>query len=317
MNEFEKVIQNITPQGLFSREIETFQINIGLQCNQQCHHCHLKASPERKEQMTWSTMERVIDAADQLQHSLIDVTGGAPELHPQFTRFIQVLSERGHDIQVRTNLTVLLEPGSEMLPQFLKDHEIQLIASLPCYTEENVRAQRGPQVYEKSIASLRKLNEIGYGIDPSLKLTIVYNPGGPFLPSDQKALENDYHRELSQRFGIQFTNLITITNMPIGRFLDTLKKNQQEKEYLTLLKDSFNQQTVQGLMCLNQICVGWDGTLHDCEFNGALGLVVNHGAPNHIRDFDISLLSKRRIMTGRHCFGCTAGHGSSCGGALA
>jgi len=316
MNEFEKKIKNIIQRGLYSNKIETLQVNIGLRCNQQCHHCHLKASPDRTEMMTWSTMKNILNIADQLQCSMIDVTGGAPELHPHFKRFVQTLCEHGHHVQVRTNLTALLEPGLEELPEFMRDHTIQLVASLPCYTEENVCAQRGPQVYEKSISVLKLLNTLGYGLEPSLKLTIVYNPGGAFLPGDQQSLETDYRRELLKRFDIRFTNLFTITNMPIGRFLDELNKNHQKEEYFKLLKDSFNPQTLDGLMCRRQICVGWNGTLYDCDFNGALGLAVNHGTPNHIRNFDVSLLSKRRIATGKHCFGCTAGCGSSCGGAL-
>ena len=316
MNEFEKRVKNISQQRLYSNKIETLQVNIGLRCNQQCHHCHLKASPERTEKMTWSTMERVIDIADQLQCKLIDITGGAPELHPHFKEFLQTLCEHGHQVQVRTNLTVLLEPGLEELPEFMRDYSVQLVASLPCYTEENVCAQRGKQVYEKSIRVLKLLNTLGYGVEPSLKLTIVYNPGGAFLPPDQCALEADYRRELLKQFGIRFSDFYTITNMPIGRFLDNLTKHHQKEEYLKLLKDSFNPQTLDGLMCRHQICVGWDGTLYDCDFNGALSLAVNHGAPNHIRNFDVSLLSKRRVVTGRHCFGCTAGCGSSCGGAL-
>jgi radical SAM/Cys-rich protein len=316
MNEFEKKIKNITQQGLYSSKIETLQVNIGLRCNQQCHHCHLKASPDRTEMMTWSTMKNILNIADHLECSMIDVTGGAPEIHPQFKRFIQELCEHGHQVQIRTNLTVLLEPELKDLPEFLRKHSIQLVASLPCYTAENVCAQRGLQVYEKSISALKVLNTLGYGVEPSLKLTIVYNPGGAFLPADQQSLEADYRRELLKRFDIRFTNLFTITNMPIGRFLDELNKNHQKEEYLKLLKESFNPQTIDGLMCRNQICVGWDGTLYDCDFNGALGLAVNHGAPNHIQNFDFSLLSARRITTGEHCFGCTAGHGSSCGGAL-
>jgi len=316
MNEFEKTINNITQQQLCSSKIETLQVNIGLRCNQQCNHCHLKASPDRTEMMTWSTMKLILNIADYLQCRLIDVTGGAPELHPQFKRFIQALWEHGHQVQVRTNLTVLLEKGLEDLPEFLRNHSIQLVASLPCYTEENVCAQRGSHVYEKSISALKELNSLGFGVDPSLKLTLVYNPGGAFLPADQQSLEIDYRRELLKQFDIRFTNLFTITNMPIGRFLDELNKNHQKEEYLKLLKDSFNPQTVDGLMCRHQICVGWDGTLYDCDFNGALGLAVNHGAPNHLQNFDFSLLSERRITTGEHCFGCTAGHGSSCRGAL-
>ena len=316
MNEFEKTIKNIMHQQLYSSKIETLQVNIGLRCNQQCHHCHLKASPDRTEIMTWSTMKLILNIADHLQCKLIDVTGGAPELHPQFKRFIQALYEHGHQVQIRTNLTVLLEPGLEDLPEFLRNNSIQLVASLPCYTAENVCAQRGPQVYEKSISVLKALNTLGFGVKPSLKLTLVYNPGGAFLPADQQSLETDYRRELLKRFDIRFTNLFTITNMPIGRFLDELNKNHQKEEYLELLKVSFNPQTVNGLMCRHQICVGWDGTLYDCDFNSALGLSVNHGVPNHIRNFDLSMLSIRRITTGEHCFGCTAGCGSSCRGAL-
>jgi radical SAM/Cys-rich protein len=316
MNDFEKTINTITQQHLHCCEMETLQVNIGLRCNQQCHHCHLKASPDRTEMMTWSTMKQVLNIADQLQCRLIDLTGGAPELHPHFKRFIQALSEKDHQVQVRTNLTVLLETGLEDLPKFLQKNSIQIVASLPCYTAENVCAQRGPHVYEKSIVVLKRLNTLGYGIDPSLKLTLVYNPGGAFLPADQKDLETDYRRELLKHHDIRFTNLFTITNMPIGRFLDELNKNHQKENYLKLLKESFNPQTVDGLMCRRQICVGWDGTLYDCDFNGALGLAVNHGAPNHIKNFNLSLLSKRRITTGDHCLGCTAGHGSSCGGAL-
>jgi radical SAM/Cys-rich protein len=228
MNEFEKTIKNLAPQGLFGCEIDTFQINIGLQCNQQCNHCHLKASPERTEKMTWSTMEHVINIADQLQFKLIDITGGAPELHPHFKQFVQTLSKHGHQVRVRTNLTALLEPGLEELPEFMRDHSVQIVASLPCYTEENVCAQRGKQVYEKSIRVLKTLNTLGYGVEPSLKLTIVYNPGGAFLPADQQSLENDYRHELLKRFDIRFTNLFTITNESKKSFLNIW---QEQKRY--------------------------------------------------------------------------------------
>jgi radical SAM/Cys-rich protein len=202
------------------------------------------------------------------------------------------------------------------MPEFFREHEVQLVASMPCYLEENVRAQRGAGVYEKSIEAIKRLNAIGYGRDPGLPLNLVYNPGGAFLPSPQSALEEDYRRELGQRFGIVFTHLLTITNMSLGRFRTELSRQDKEQDYLRLLRDSFNPQTVGGLMCRRQLSVGWDGTLFDCDFNLALGLPVNHGAPDHIRFFNMGDLQTRRIVTGEHCFGCTAGAGSSCGGAL-
>jgi radical SAM/Cys-rich protein len=316
MNDFEKQISRTAREGLCCFEIEILQVNLGLKCNQKCHHCHLEASPQRPEMMDWATMERVQEAAKGIQCHLIDLTGGAPELNPYFRRFVTALRQVGHPVQVRTNLTVLQEAGIKDMPEFFQDHQIQLVASLPCYLEENVSAQRGKGAYEKSIAVIKRLNTLGYGSDPSLPLNLVYNPGGPFLPPPQTALEADYRRELKERFGISFTHLLTITNMPLGRFRTELLIQNQEGQYLRLLRESFNPFTVQGLMCRHQISVGWDGTLYDCDFNLALGLPVNHGAPNHIRSFSPADLRIRRIVTGDHCFACTAGAGSSCGGAL-
>jgi radical SAM/Cys-rich protein len=266
--------------------------------------------------MDWATMGGVQEAAKGIQCHLIDLTGGAPELNPYFRRFVTALRRVGHPVQVRTNLTVLQESGIKDMPEFFRDHQIQLVASLPCYLEENVSAQRGKGVYEKSIAAMRRLNTLGYGSDPSLPLNLVYNPGGPFLPPPQTALEADYRRELQERFGISFTHLLTITNMPLGRFRTELRRQNQEGQYLRLLRESFNPLTVQGLMCRHQVSIGWDGRLYDCDFNLALGLPVNHGAPSHIRSFRPTDLKMRRIVTGDHCFACTAGTGSSCGGAL-
>jgi radical SAM/Cys-rich protein len=316
MNEFEKQIVEISPDGLHSSTIDIFQLNLGLRCNQQCRHCHLEASPQRKEMMEWSIMERTLEAARITQCQLVDLTGGAPELNPHFRQFVSALGKEGFQVQVRTNLTVLLEPGMEDLPEFLRNHRIQLVASLPCYLEENVCAQRGQGVYEKSMEAIRRLNGLGYGVEADLPLNLVYNPGGPFLPPHQSALEGDYRRELGQRFGITFTHLLTITNMPLGRFQRQLDLQKQEENYLQLLRKSFNPRTVEDLMCRHQISVGWDGTLYDCDFNLALKLPVNHGAPDHIRRFNPDELSTRRIVTGEHCFGCTAGSGSSCRGAL-
>jgi len=316
MNNFEKQIAEVGSEGLHSLKVKTLQVNLGRQCNQKCNHCHLEASPQRKETMEWPTMELILEAARSLRCQLVDLTGGAPELNPSFRRFIAALRQEGLSVQVRTNLTVLLEPDMNTLPEFLRDHEVQLVASMPCYLEENVSAQRGKGVYEKSIQAIKRLNGLGYGHESSLSLNLVYNPGGPFLPPSQPALEEDYRRELNKRFGIRFTRLLTITNMPLGRFRKELNRQNQEENYLELLRKSFNPLTLQGLMCRHQITVGWDGTLYDCDFNAALGLAVNHGAPDHIRFFNAENLWTRRIVTGEHCFGCTAGSGSSCGGAL-
>ncbi len=316
MNEFEKRITEATDTGLHSVDIETIQVNVGLKCNQACVHCHVESSPLRTEMMDWPTMELIIEAARRVRARLVDITGGAPELNPHLRRFIATLREHGHTVQVRTNLTVLLLPEQETMPEFFRDHQVHLVASLPCYLEENVRRQRGNGVYEKSIEAIKRLNALGYGQDPALPLNLVYNPIGPFLPPDQAKLEADYRRELWDRFGIVFTRLLTITNMPIGRFQDDLARQGKDQKYLNLLKQSFNPQTIEGLMCRHQINIDWDGRLYDCDFNLALKLPVDHGVPNHIKDFDLAALARRKVVTGIHCFGCTAGRGSSCGGAL-
>ena len=317
MNDFEKQLTEMGSDGLHSLDIETLQVNLGLRCNQQCSHCHLEASPQRRETMDWPIMELVLEAARSANCQLIDLTGGAPELNPHFRPFIRVLRQEGREVQVRTNLTVLLEPGMEEMPEFFREHMVQLVASMPCYLEENVRAQRGMGVYEKSISVIKRLNALGYGFNPDLPLNLVCNPGGPSLPPPQVALEEDYRSELGRQFGITFTHLLTITNMPLGRFRKELDRKNLRGNYLQLLRKSFNPRTVKGLMCRHQLSVGWDGSLYDCDFNLALGLPVDHGAPDHIQSFKIGDLWMRRIVTGEHCFGCTAGTGSSCRGALA
>ncbi len=316
VNDFERRITEATGHGLHGHSIDTIQVNVGLKCNMACVHCHVESSPRRTEMMDWPTMRLVLDVAKRIQCRLVDITGGAPELNPHLVRFINVLSEQGQTVQVRTNLTVLLEPGMENMPELFRDLQVHLIASLPCYLEDNVRRQRGKGVYEKSIEVIKWLNALGYGCEPNLPLSLVYNPVGPFLPSDQSRLEADYRRELKQRFDITFTQLLTITNMPIGRFWRDLCRQNRHEKYLNLLKKSFNPQTVEGLMCRHQISVDWDGRLYDCDFNLALRLPMGQGAPNHVRDFDPQLLARRKIISGMHCFGCTAGHGSSCGGSL-
>jgi radical SAM/Cys-rich protein len=262
-------------------------------------------------------MERILEVAREIRPALLDITGGAPELHPEIQRFIMALRREGIPVQLRTNLTVLLEPGLEELPAFFRENLVQLVASLPCYLAENVEAQRGTGVYEKSVEALRRLNAVGYGHKEHLALNLVYNPGGPSLPAPQTELEASYGRELESRFGVRFTRLLTITNMPIGRFGAQLRRESRIREYMDLLRSSFNPATVDGVMCRRQISVGWDGKLYDCDFNLALGMPVNHGAPDHIREFSPKALTCRRIVTGEHCFGCTAGAGSSCAGILA
>ena len=217
---------------------------------------------------------------------------------------------------MRTNLTVLTEPETESIPRFLQENRIRLVASLPGYMEASVSKQRGQGVYERSTAMLKKLNSLGYGREPELSLYLVYNPDGPFLPPNQRQLERVYRRELDNRFGIQFSGLYTIANMPIGRFLESLKQEKKDGEYMQLLQGGFNCQTVASLMCRHQICVAWDGALYDCDFNIALRIPLDEGLPGTIKNYDHNLIEKRKIKTGNHCYGCTAGFGSSCGGAL-
>jgi len=245
-------------------------------------------------------MERILDVANAVRPSLVDITGGVPEINPHFRKFVDALCAAGHTVQIRSNLTIMTEHGYEDLPEFLSERHVSIVGSMPCYLEENVAAQRGIGVYEKSVKAIQQLNEYGYGTDPKLVLNLVYNPGGAFLPPSQIELEQAYHRELKQHFGIEFTHLLTITNMPLGRFERELETKHEEATYLNLLKDAFNAQTIDGLMCRHQVSIGWDGTLYDCDFNLALGLAVDHGAPDRLSDFDVDKLMTRRIMTGEH-----------------
>jgi radical SAM/Cys-rich protein len=316
MNPFEERISVNGRDGLYADGIDVIQVNVGLRCNQSCAHCHLSSSPENREIMGWPVMKKILGIARSSDPGTVDITGGAPELNPNLTYFIERLAAMTIRIQVRTNLTALLEPGNERLPEFFRDKKVKLVGSLPCYLEENVAAQRGEEVYGKSVEAIRVLNSLGYGTDPDLELNLVYNPVGAFLPGDPSDLEKAYRRELHERFGISFTNLLTITNMPLGRFKEQLKREGGLEKYVSLLSDSFNVATVNGLMCRHQIHVGWDGTLYDCDFNLAMDLVMNHGAPDHIDKWKLDDVVHRRIVTGAHCFGCTAGRGSSCSGAL-
>jgi len=313
---FDETVSKHAEDELRALTLDVIQVNTGLLCNQSCGHCHVESSPARTERMPWTVMESVLRAARTTGCRLVDITGGAPELHSRFRDFVSALRAQGHAVQLRTNLTALLGGARRDLPAFFRTHRVGLVASLPCYLEANVDRQRGTGAYEGSIRALRILNEAGYGIEPDLPLDLVYNPGGPQLPPAQEALEAEYRRELDRRHGIRFTRLLTLANMPIGRFLEDLAAAGGDAAYRALLRDSFNPRTLGGLMCRHQISVRWDGRLFDCDFNLALGLGAGENGAGHIDTFTPEAIQRRRIVTGEHCFGCTAGAGSSCGGAL-
>jgi radical SAM/Cys-rich protein len=296
-------------------DIEIFQINVGKFCNQVCGHCHVDAGPDRREMMTRETAELCIRVLEKTEIPKVDITGGAPELNPNFRWLVQEARQRKRHVMDRCNLTVLLVNGQEDLGEFLAQHQVEVICSLPYYQERETDRQRGHGVFQRSIEALHKLNGLGYGMpDSGLILDLVHNPVGAFLPASQKNLEADFRRTLSLKFGIQFNHLYCIANMPISRFLEFLLQSGNYERYMDRLVQSFNPGAVPGLMCHNTISVGWDGRLYDCDFNQMLALEVEAPAPNHIASFDLALLKDRRIATARHCFGCTAGAGSSCGG---
>jgi radical SAM/Cys-rich protein len=297
---------------------EILQVNVGKLCNLTCVHCHVNAGPKRKEIMTHETIDRVLDWLSKTEIPVVDLTGGAPEMIPDFRYFIErvkTLESPRHVID-RCNLTILLDPGYEELPEFLAKHNVEIIASMPCYTPRNVNAQRGEGVFDGSIAALQRLNSLGYGIEPDLPLHLVYNPVGAFLPGPQTELESDYKRELKGHFGIVFNKLYSITNLPIGRFAAYLRHNDKLEEYMDLLISAFNPATIDGLMCRNTLSVGWRGEVYDCDFNQQLDMQWVNGQALFLWDLDPDAIDNREIMTGDHCFGCTAGAGSSCGGAI-
>jgi radical SAM/Cys-rich protein len=297
---------------------EILQVNVGKLCNLTCVHCHVNAGPKRKEIITRATIDRIIDWLAKTGIPTVDLTGGAPEMIPDFHYFIERVKELqpARHVIDRCNLTILLERGYEDLGEFLARNKVEIIASMPCYSPENVNAQRGEGVFEGSIAVLQLLNLLSYGTDPDLPLHLVYNPVGAFLPPSQAELEADYKRELKKHFGIVFNNLYTLTNLPIGRFASYLRRNNKLDEYMELLIQAFNPATINGLMCRNTISVGWRGEVYDCDFNQQLGMQWNNGARIFLWDVDPEQIEDRQIMTGNHCFGCTAGAGSSCGGAI-
>jgi radical SAM/Cys-rich protein len=301
----------------------TLQVNLGRLCNLACHHCHVEAGPKRTEILDGRLADRLLELlAASPRVEVLDLTGGAPEMNPHFRRLVTGARSLGRRVIDRCNLTILLESGHQDLAEFLAANRVEIVASMPCYTLENVDQQRGLGTYDASIAALRKLNALGYGLaDGSLQLDLVYNPLGPSLPGAQQQLEADYKRELGQRFGIQFHRLLTITNMPIRRFADQLARLGRAEEYQALLERSFNPATVPGLMCRHQVSVDWNGRLYDCDFNLMLELPLpDENSTGRRTIWDVASLDEfdgGPIGTASHCFGCTAGSGSSCGGALA
>ena len=320
--EFDAELRRHGLPKLTRRLPRTLQINVGKVCNQACHHCHVDAGPARTEKMDLRVAGRVIDL---LAHSpsleMVDITGGAPELNQHFRFLVESARRLKRDVTVRCNLTVILQPGMDWLPLFYREHRAHLVCSLPCYTAENVDKQRGGGVFAKSIEALHRLNDLGYGLpDSNLTLDLVYNPVGAFLPPAQAELEARYHQELRDGFSIEFNHLLTITNMPIKRFADQLRRSGSEHEYMALLVNHFNPATVSSVMCRDLVSVGYEGTLYDCDFNQMLSMPIVDARGRAITIFDVNDLcdfSGARIATGSHCFGCTAGAGSSCSGALA
>lgn len=303
-------------------QTQILQINVGKLCNLTCIHCHVNAGPNRREIMTRETVDRILEWYAQSSIPTVDLTGGAPEMIPDFRHLVESLRRIRPEgaILDRCNLTILLEPGYEWLAEFLRGHCVQIVASMPCYSPENVNEQRGDGVFDASIKALQKLNTLGYGHDPGLALDLVYNPNGAFLPGDQASLEADYQRELDAHFGIRFNRLYTITNMPIARFAAFLRHNNLLDDYMQTLANAFNPASVDGLMCRNTLSVDWKGNVYDCDFNQQLGSEwawKNKGNSTlQLWELDPQKLANRAIATGPHCFGCTAGSGSSCGGAL-
>jgi radical SAM/Cys-rich protein len=316
--EFEEAVARAGQWPLTPARLEVLQINVGKLCNQTCRHCHVDAGPDRREAMTRETMALCLEALDQSSIPTVDITGGAPELNPDFRWLVTECRARSRHVIDRCNLTVLELASQRDLAEFLADHQVEVVCSLPHYRAPNTDRQRGAGVYEKSIAALRRLNALGYGSGTSgLRLVLVTNPVGAFLPGSQASLDTEWKRELWRLHGIRFDALYTITNMPISRFLEWLIDSGNLEGYMERLVTAFNPGAVSGLMCRNTLSVAWDGRLYDCDFNQMLDLGVASGAPPHIRDFQVQALEARSIVVGRHCFGCTAGAGSSCGGSTA
>jgi len=295
---------------------EVLQINVGKLCNLTCVHCHVNAGPGRKEIMTRETVDRILAWLRGTSIGVVDLTGGAPEMIPDFRYLVEEVRGMGRRIIDRCNLTILLEEGYEGMAEFLARQEVEIVASMPCYSPDNVEEQRGEGVFDASITALQELNRLGYGRDSSLPLDLVYNPNGAFLPGDQAELERDYKRELEKAFGVVFNRLYAITNLPIARFASYLKRSGKLEDYMQMLVEAFNPSSVEGLMCRETVSVGWQGEVYDCDFNQQLGMQLGNGKPLFLWDLDLAAFREMPILLGDHCFGCTAGAGSSCGGAL-
>ena len=299
-------------------QVEIFQVNIGKMCNQTCRHCHVDAGPDRTEIMSLETIQQCMEVLkENPQLRIVDITGGAPEMHPNFRWFVEEISKLNKHIMVRCNLTIILANKKYYsLPEFYKQHCVEVVSSLPFYTQDRTDRQRGEGVFKDSIEALQLLNNVGYGKEGSgLILNLVYNPAGSFLPASQSSLEKEYKQALSQHYNIEFNNLYVITNMPISRYLDYLLNSGNYERYMQKLVDAYNAAAAQNVMCRNTISVGWDGYLYDCDFNQMLELKVSNNN-KHISNFNFDELNKREIIIGQHCYGCTAGSGSSCGGAV-
>jgi radical SAM/Cys-rich protein len=306
--------------GDFSRRaVDVLQVNMGRYCNLACIHCHVESGPTRTEMMSRETVDAVLRFLASSNIPTLDITGGAPELHPNFDYLVTAVRHLGRHVMDRCNLTVIFEPGKEYLPEFFKEHGVELICSLPCYSQENVDKQRGKGTFDASIRALQRLNEIGYGnADGDLILNLVYNPVGPHLPPPQEKLEQEYKRILAENFGIAFNHLYCLSNMPITRYATHLKLRREYESYMNLLESSFNSSTLEGVMCRNLISVGWEGLVYDCDFNQMLDLPVTDSNGNrlNIASLTVEQVAQRKIIIGDHCYACTAGAGSSCGGAL-
>ena len=313
---FDSRLQQANLHPLGATGITVLQINVGKLCNQTCRHCHVDAGPDRPERMTREIAEQCISALAGTDIPTVDITGGAPELNDNFRWLVKEARRLKRQVMDRCNLSVLLLPSESDLAEFLAEHEVEVVASLPYYRASQTDAQRGDGVFGKSIDGLQRLNSLGYGKSGSgLRLNLVHNPVGAFLPPKQEAIETQFRKELRAKHGIEFNRLYTITNMPISRFLEFLLETGNYEGYMERLANAFNPAAAEGVMCRYTLSVGWDGTLYDCDFNQMLDLPITDG-PSHIRDFDLTRLQRRRIVTRNHCYGCTAGSGSSCGGAV-
>jgi len=315
---FRSKLEEAGMQSLRPGAIEVFQINIGKMCNQVCGHCHVDAGPDRKEIMTRETMQQCLNVLERLPVRTVDITGGAPEMNPDFRWFVEALTSLGKHVIVRCNLTVIVANKKfNDLPEFYSKHGVEIASSLPFYSAERTDRQRGEGVFQDSIRALQLLNAAGYGkTDTGLVLNLVYNPAGAFLPASQEQLERDFKTELKRHYGIEFNKLMCITNMPVSRYLEYLIASGNYEKYMARLVTAFNPSAARNVMCRNTISVGWDGYLYDCDFNQMLELKVE-GYAKHISEFDDASLSSREIRVNQHCYGCTAGAGSSCAGSIA